>query len=79
MKNVSLYIDLAFYIIVLPVMAMIFPIERWYHNFPWYIFTVGVWLYAVYFFNRFKEATLVTLEKSRGAAGKFDEAVPSAS
>ena len=33
----------------------------------------------VYFFNRFKEATLVTLEKSRGAAGKFDEAVPSAS
>ncbi len=53
MKNVSLYIDLAFYIIVLPVMAMIFPIERWYHNFPWYIFTVGVWLYAVYFFNRF--------------------------
>ena len=34
-------------------MAMIFPIERWYHNFPWYIFTVGVWLYAVYFFNRF--------------------------
>ena len=53
MKNVSLYIDLAFCIIVLPVMAMIFPIERWCHNFPWYIFTVGVWLYAVYFFNRF--------------------------
>lgn len=53
MKNVSLYIDLAFCIIVLPVMAMIFPIERWCHNFPWYIFTVGVWLYAVYLFNRF--------------------------
>lgn len=53
MKNVSLYIDLAFCIIVLPVMAMIFPIERWFHNFPWYIITMGVWLYAVYFLNRF--------------------------
>lgn len=34
-------------------MAMIFPIERWFTNFPWYIITVGVWLYALYFMNRF--------------------------
>ena len=53
MKNVSLYIDLVFCVIVLPVMAMIFPIERWFHNFPWYIVSVGGWLYTVYLVNRF--------------------------
>lgn len=52
MKNISLYIDLAFCIIVLPVMVMLFPIERWFHNFQWYVTTVGVWLYGLYFTNR---------------------------
>lgn len=53
MKNISLYIDIAFCIIVLPVMMMIFPVERWFHNFQWYVISVGVWLYCLYFFNRF--------------------------
>ncbi len=52
MKNVSLYIDLAFCLIVLPVMVMIFPIERWYHHFQWYVTAVGIWLYGVYLLNR---------------------------
>lgn len=52
MKNVSKYIDLAFCLIVLPVMAMIFPVERWFHNFPWYVISVGSWLYAIYIINR---------------------------
>lgn len=52
MKNVSLYIDLAFCVVVLPIMMMIFPIERWYHHFPWYVVSVGVWLYFLYFLNR---------------------------
>ena len=52
MKNVSIYIDLVFCLIVLPVMVMIFPVERWYHNFQWYVITVGFWLYALYFINR---------------------------
>lgn len=53
MKNLSLYIDLAFCIVVLPVMMMIFPIERWFHNFQGYVVTVGIWLYCLYFINRF--------------------------
>lgn len=53
MKNLSLYIDLAFCIVVLPLMTLIFPIERWFHNFPGYVLSVGVWLYAIYFLNRF--------------------------
>lgn len=52
MKNVSLYIDLVFCIIVLPVMMVIFPVERWFHNFQWYVVSVGIWLYILYFMNR---------------------------
>lgn len=52
MNNLPKYIDLAFCLIVLPVMAIIFPVERWFHNFPWYVISVGIWLYALYFINR---------------------------
>ena len=52
MRNVSLYIDIAFCIVVLPIMMMIFPVERWFHNFQWYVASVGIWLYVLYFLNR---------------------------
>lgn len=52
MKNLSIYIDIVFCMIVLPVMAMIYPIERWAQNFQWYVITVGVWLYLLYALNR---------------------------
>ena len=67
MRNLSLYIDLAFCFIVLPVMVMIFPVERWLHNFPWYIASVGTWLYGLYFLNRF--VTVPCLFGRRRAAG----------
>lgn len=66
MRNLALYIDLAFCILVLPMMMLIFPIERWFHNFPWYIAAVGVWLYSLYFINRF--VTVPSLFKERRAA-----------
>lgn len=53
MKNISLYIDLAFCLFVLPMMTVIFPIERWFHYFPWYVLSVGIWLYCLYLLNRF--------------------------
>lgn len=66
MKNESIYIDLVFCLIVLPVMVMIFPVERWYHNFQWYVITVGFWLYALYFMNRiFTVPALFRTKKSR--------------
>ncbi len=52
MKYISLYIDIAFCVVVLPVMMLIFPIERWYHNFQWYVYLVGAWLYLLYIANR---------------------------
>lgn len=52
MKNVSSYIDLVFCVVVLPLMALIFPVERWFHNFPPFVISLGVWLYALYACNR---------------------------
>lgn len=67
MKNLSLYIDLAFCVFVLPVMVMIFPVERWYHNFPCYVVTFAVWLYAVYVLNRIVTVPLL-FKGERGKA-----------
>lgn len=52
MKNLPKYIDLVFCLAVLPVMMIMFPIERWYHNFQSYIVSLGIWLYCLYFLNR---------------------------
>ena len=52
MKNLALYIDLAFCLIVLPIMVALSPIERWIHNFTTYMILAGIWLYLVYIVNR---------------------------
>ena len=52
MKNLALYIDLAFCLIVLPIMVALSPIERWVHNFTTYMILAGIWLYLVYIVNR---------------------------
>lgn len=65
MKNVSRYIDLAFCIIVLPIMIMIFPIERWFHNFQWYVVSVGIWLYCLYFINRLVTVPSLFMDRRR--------------
>ena len=52
MKNLTLYIDLMFCLIVLPLMVVLSPVERWFHNFTSYMILAGIWLYAVYAVNR---------------------------
>lgn len=52
MKNIPLYIDTVFCVVVLPMMIIIFPVERWFHNFQWYVVSVGLWLYCLYALNR---------------------------
>ena len=52
MKNLALYIDLAFCLIVLPIMVAMSPIERWIQHFTTYMLCAGIWLYFVYFINR---------------------------
>lgn len=52
MKNIPLYIDLAFCIIFLPLMILIFPVERWIDTYPVFVCTFVLWLYVTYFLNR---------------------------
>ncbi|MDE7179837.1 MAG: histidine kinase [Muribaculaceae bacterium] len=52
MKHLALYIDLAFCFIVLPIMVILSPVERWVHHFTAYMIVAGLWLYAVYILNR---------------------------
>lgn len=76
LKNLSLYIDLAFCIVVLPLMTLIFPIERWFHNFPWYVVSVGVWLYGLYFLNRFLTVPYLFRKGKRFMTGVAMAVVP---
>lgn len=69
MNRISTYIDIAFCIIVLPVMVMTFPIERWFHHFTWYVLSVGVWLYFLYFFNRAVTVPCLFKGKKHSLAG----------
>ena len=52
MKNLALYIDLAFCLVVLPIMVAMSPIERWIQHFTAYMLCAGIWLYLLYFINR---------------------------
>lgn len=49
MKNVSLYIDLAFCFVFLPLMLYAFPVERWWGTYPVYFAAFTGWLYVTYF------------------------------
>ncbi|MGM9815736.1 MAG: sensor histidine kinase [Lepagella sp.] len=49
MKHISLYIDLAFCLLILPLMIFAFPVERWWATAPIYFSLFIVWLYANYF------------------------------
>lgn len=69
MKNLTLYIDLAFCVILLPVMITIFPVERWFYHFQWYVISIGIWLYSLYFINRFITVPYLFRDKYRIIAG----------
>lgn len=47
-----IYLDLVFCLVVVPLIALVFPVERWFHNFEWYIILVAIWFYGLYVFNR---------------------------
>lgn len=52
MKRISLYIDLVFSFILLPLMIIAFPVERWWATAPVYFGLFVTWLYASYFLFR---------------------------
>lgn len=53
MKNISVYIDLAFCFIFLPLMIFIFPMERWWGTYPLFFISFIGWPYATYFICKY--------------------------
>ena len=49
MKNTSLYTDIAFCLVFLPLMIFIFPVERWWGMYPVFFISFVGWLYVTYF------------------------------
>lgn len=49
MKNVPLFIDIAFCLVLLPLMIYAFPVERWWGIYPVFFSAFIVWLYVTYF------------------------------
>lgn len=52
MKHISLFIDLAFCLIILPLMIFIFPVERWWGAIPVYFGVFVAWIYVTFFLYR---------------------------
>lgn len=69
MRNLPKFIDLVFCLIVFPIMVLIFPMERWFHSFTWYVITVIVWLYSLYFINRKLTVPLLFSDRRKRALG----------
>lgn len=53
MKNVPLYTDLAFCLILLPLMIYAFPVERWWGTYPLFFCAFVGWLYVTYFLYKY--------------------------
>lgn len=53
MKNVLLYTDLIFCIILLPLMIYAFPVERWWGTYPLFFCSFVGWLYVTYFLYKY--------------------------
>ncbi|MCM1078385.1 MAG: histidine kinase [Bacteroidales bacterium] len=53
MKNIALYIDMAFCLVLLPLMIYAFPVERWLGMHPMFFGSFIGWLYATYFLYKY--------------------------
>ncbi|MDE7123722.1 MAG: histidine kinase [Alistipes sp.] len=53
MRNVALYIDLAFCFVFLPSMIFAFPVERWWGTRPLFFAAFVGWLYVTYFLYKY--------------------------
>lgn len=53
MKRISLYIDITFCLVFLPLMIVAFPVERWWGTYPLFFSTFVAWLYVTYFVYRY--------------------------
>ncbi len=51
-RNISLYIDIAFCLVLLPAMIMLVPIDKWLNSDPDFVIMLLGWLYTIYIVHR---------------------------
>lgn len=52
-NKLALFVDLTFFLIFLPLMILVFPIERWWGTYPRFFVLFVAWLCATYFIYRY--------------------------
>lgn len=57
------YIDIVFCLVLLPLMIMLLPVEKWFVRHPLFVVMFVIWLYGVYFLNRRVTAPLILVRK----------------
>lgn len=71
-KNISLYFDIFFCVVLVPVMTMLLPVERWINSHSLFLCFLVLWLYGVYFLHRKLTMPLLFRKKNIAAvAGLF--------
>lgn len=69
MNKINVYIDIVFCVILLPLMIIAFPVERWWATAPLYFSLFVAWLYATYFlFRHYVVPTFFRNPRRRSAA-----------
>ncbi len=63
-KNITLYVDIIFCAVLLPVLIMMLPIDKWLESNMFFVILLFVWLYVLYFANRSKTVPLLFNGKS---------------
>ncbi len=67
-RNLPLYIDIIFCVIILPVMIMLLPVERWLTHHTAFVLILVCWLYVIYAIHRRLTIPLVFRRKKYLAA-----------
>ncbi len=63
LNNLTRYIDIAFCLILLPMMIMLLPLERWLEVEPKFVVLLVAWLYIIYVINRMVTIPMVFASK----------------
>lgn len=62
-KNIPFCIDIVFCVLLLPMMVVLLPVDKWLVNNSLFVLILIVWLYVVYFVNRFFNVPLLFSKK----------------
>ena len=61
--RITLYVDLLFCIIILPLTILLVPVDKWFVTQPAFVVTLFIYLYLLYFFYRKVSITSLFMRK----------------